>query len=247
MKILLVEDDRKFAQDCIEELLRNNHEASFAPDAVSARRKIADEEYEVVIIDLMLPPSFGVEGLDLLKLLKLQKRHIPTIMITYRAFRTTNIVSEAMKLGAGDFIDKDELLFMERLLAAIQDIQSPSTGVHNERAFRPFIGYLVAFIVVSSFCLLVAYILRDFNVTNIVVLSGFLFLCLLALVFVVASGFLETGKIDKHQWYRIVTDKVLSGPIALVKSLLQRNPERDEQSTNKNKESDNGNLGQRDC
>lgn len=238
MRILLVEDDTKFAQECIEVLLRNNHVPAFAPDAVSARRKIADEEYELILIDLMLPPSFGVEGLDLLKLLKLKKPHIPTIMITSKAFKTTNIVSEAMKLGAADFIDKEESLFMERLLTAVEEIRTPSPSQRAERASRPLGGYVLAFVVVTSFCLLLAYLLRDFTLTNVVVLSGFLFLCLLALVFLVASGFLETGKIDKHQWYNIVTKKVLSGPLALINSLLHWRREGNGESANKSMEND---------
>ena len=74
---------------------------------------------------------------------------------------------------------------------------------------------------------------------NLVVLSAFLLLCLVSLVFLVASGFLETGKIDKHQWYRITADKVLSVPLALINSLLQRKPEEEDESASKDIHRDN--------
>jgi len=233
MKVLLVEDDTAFAKDCIEQLLRNHYYASFASDAVSARRKIAEENYDLIIIDLMLPPSFGVEGLDFLKYLKLEQKDIPAIMITSKAFKTTNTVSEAMKLGAADFIDKDETLFMERLLTAIREICSPSSSIsaRKKMTVRPLFAYVITFIVVCLFCLLLAYILRDFTLVNVIVLSAFILLCLISLAFIVASGFLETGKIDKHQWYKIIVDKVLTSPLALINLLLRRKPTKKEKES----------------
>jgi len=233
MRILLVEDDTSFAQGCIESLLRNGYQGDFAPDAVSARRKIAAGNYDLIIIDLMLPPSFGMEGLDLLKQLKLQGRDNPAIMITSKAFKTTNIVSEAMKIGAADFIDKDEPLFMERLLAAVDEMQNPRLASKSQRFSQLLIRYVLVFVAVGTFCLSVAYFLRDFTFKNIVVLSGFLFLCLLVLVFLVASGFLETGRIDKRQWYKIVTEKILSGPLTLIDSLLRHRSDKHQHNANK--------------
>lgn len=127
MRILLVDDDRYFARECIETLLRNQYEVVFAPEAVSARRKIAEADYDLIVLDLMLPPSFGIEGLELLKLLRLRQENVPVIMITSKPSKTTNIVSEAMKLGANDFIDKKEPLFIERLLTSIKELETSST------------------------------------------------------------------------------------------------------------------------
>lgn len=121
MKILLVDDDIRFAEDCVRTLLQNKHSAAFAPDAMSARRRMAESEFDMIVIDLMLPPSFGVEGLDLLKFIKMKDTNTPVIMITSKAEKTTNIVAEAMKVGATEFIDKDDASFTDRLLTAISE------------------------------------------------------------------------------------------------------------------------------
>lgn len=132
MKILLVEDDLAFAQKCTEALLRANYDVSFVADAVSARLLLANNNYDLFIIDLMLPPSHGLEGLDLLKFLKMKGINAPTIMITSKAFKTTNTVSEAMKIGASDFIDKDESFFTKRLLASILEINIPNRDINKD-------------------------------------------------------------------------------------------------------------------
>ena len=227
MRILLVDDDTRFAEDCVRTLLRNRYAAAFAPDPISARRKMAESHFDMIIIDLMLPPSFGVEGVDLLKFIKLNDRSTPVIMITSRAQKTTNIVAEAMKVGASEFIDKDDACFADRLLTAISETaaQSPIPTPPN-RPHRPILVYVIAFIAVASFCVLLAYLLRDIGLPHLIVLAAFLFLCLTVLVFIVASHLLETGKLSSQQWYKMTAEKVLSGPLGLIRTLSRRKSEK---------------------
>ena len=231
MKILLVEDDKDFAQRCTERLLAAKYEVSYETDAVAARCAIADDEYDLIIIDLMLPPTFGLEGLDLLKHLRMDKQSTRTIMITSKACKTTNIVAEAMKLGAADFLDKDDPCFLEKLVVAIKESKIPCASRQSGRSPRHSIAYLIFFLIIVFIVLVVVIlgtlkVLQDFNLIDFVKLSAFLFLLLILLVFLVASVFLETGRIDKKQWYKITIDKVLSGPLALIDRLRGRNIDR---------------------
>jgi YesN/AraC family two-component response regulator len=70
----------------------------------------------------MLPPTFGMEGLELFKYVKGKGNDTNVIFITSKDRGTTEIVAEAMKLGATDFLDKHNPLFFDKLLVTLEEI-----------------------------------------------------------------------------------------------------------------------------
>lgn len=100
-KILIVDDDSELRSN-LSEILRgkgyHTDEASSGKDAIE---KAASDEFDVVLLDLMMPK---IGGMDVLTELRKIKPKTKVIMIT--AFATIDNAVEAIKKGASDYISK---------------------------------------------------------------------------------------------------------------------------------------------
>jgi CheY-like chemotaxis protein len=85
---------------------------------------------DVVLLDLRLP---DLSGIDVLRMIKRDVRSVPVIMMT--AYRTTEVIVQAMRLGAADFLEKP--LTLDDLLQAVRVALAGERGVGPERADLP--------------------------------------------------------------------------------------------------------------
>ena len=112
-RILVVDDELTVCKSIRKVLIREDCEVDMALSGEEALRKEADEPYDVMIVDLMMP---GLSGMDLLKLLKARNPKARIIMVTgYPTMRNT---LQAMQLGAMDFLPKPFLPTTLRNLVA---------------------------------------------------------------------------------------------------------------------------------
>lgn len=101
MNILIV-DDSKDLSDAIAKCLKSqNYCVDTAYDGKSGLRKALTNEYDIVLLDIMMPQ---MNGYEVLKKLKAEGRHIPTIMITAKN-DITDII-EGLEMGADDYLQK---------------------------------------------------------------------------------------------------------------------------------------------
>jgi CheY-like chemotaxis protein len=119
---LLVDDDIEFGQRCCEWLLKRNIEPVFCSDAESAELALHRQQFDIAIIDLMLPPTFRSEGLALLRIIRDQFKHIEPMMITKKNRGTVEIVDEAMRIGARFFLNKNSKIFFPKLEVSMEEI-----------------------------------------------------------------------------------------------------------------------------
>ncbi|MFB3777778.1 MAG: EAL domain-containing protein [Bryobacteraceae bacterium] len=101
---LLVVDDEELNRDLLSRRLkRAGYAVEVACDAHEALARIQASEFELVLLDHMMP---GTSGLDLLKLLRAthSPAQLPVIMVT--ALKDSEKVAEALQLGANDYITK---------------------------------------------------------------------------------------------------------------------------------------------
>jgi DNA-binding NtrC family response regulator len=103
IRVLLVDDDTEFAQSCCEWLLSRNIEPTFCENAESAQAALYQQQFDIALIDLMLPPTYRTEGLNLLRLIKTRFKSTEPLMITKKNRGTVEIVADAMKMGAPIF------------------------------------------------------------------------------------------------------------------------------------------------
>ena len=110
-RILLVEDDAALGQQVVEALSRAGFEPHWVQDGDDART-LQPDEYSVIVLDLMLP---GTYGMDLLKRYR-AKSEVPVLILSARDDTADKI--RALELGADDYVTKP--FFPEELLARIQ-------------------------------------------------------------------------------------------------------------------------------
>jgi two-component system response regulator VanR len=98
--ILVVEDDL-YIQELISEFLKaQNFKVSVAEDGTVAWQMIKEEEYDLVILDIMLP---NMDGYLLCKMIR-QKSSVPIIILTALSEEKDQL--KAFELEADDFISK---------------------------------------------------------------------------------------------------------------------------------------------
>lgn len=121
-KIVVIEDDA-YEVVLLKNIIKNvwEHDLDFltsAEDAREALNQSSHDKIELIILDLNLP---GTGGLDFLMELRSKYPHIPVVIST--GSRRREDVLQALRLGAMDFIEKP--LTEERLQACLLKINKP--------------------------------------------------------------------------------------------------------------------------
>ncbi len=114
--ILLIEDHRDIAEMIYEFLESRGYEVDYAADGVSGLQLATDNEYDIMVLDLMLP---GMDGLALCKKLREDARSdIPILMLTARD--TLDDKLTGLDAGADDYLVKPfEVLELEARIRAL--------------------------------------------------------------------------------------------------------------------------------
>jgi DNA-binding response OmpR family regulator len=101
--VLVVEDDTRLAQG----LCRNLELEGFAPHSVATGEQgleaLAEEDadFEIVILDIMLP---GIDGLEVCRRLRASGNNLPVLFLTAKGSDADRIVG--LRLGADDYLTK---------------------------------------------------------------------------------------------------------------------------------------------
>lgn len=99
-KILIIEDDLSIAELERDYLEVSDYEVDITGDGFEGLKRISDKEYDLVILDVMLP---GMDGFEVLKQLR-GECNIPILMVTARKDDVDKILG--LGLGADDYITK---------------------------------------------------------------------------------------------------------------------------------------------
>lgn len=100
MRILIVDDEKEIAELVRLCLEKEGFEAVVSNDGNEALRKIQSEEFDLAILDIMLP---GVDGLSLCAEIR-KKYTYPVIMLTAKTDFSDRI--SGLSLGADDYVTK---------------------------------------------------------------------------------------------------------------------------------------------
>lgn len=138
MKILLVDDDTVFSENIIKFLSEMGHIVYYCSDPVSLDRESNIKQVDLALLDLMLPPTYMTEGLEILAILKKIKPDIIVAMFSCKSDRMTSIVAKAYSEGIHSFLDKNDSDFMISLKKLIWEVEKKVSGKvfisygHNE-------------------------------------------------------------------------------------------------------------------
>ncbi len=101
MRLLVIEDEVKLAQYLHKGLGENGHVVDVAHDGIEGRRLALGGDYDLVLLDVMLP---GVDGFGVLQAIRSEKRGLPVLMLTARD-RVEDRV-RGLENGADDYLVK---------------------------------------------------------------------------------------------------------------------------------------------
>jgi len=120
IKVLLVDDEREFIQTLAERLEVRDFSVQTAFDGYDAISKIKEQDFDVVVLDVLMP---GKNGIETLKEIKSIKPLVNVIMLTGHA--TVETAIDGMKAGAFDYLLKP---------TDTNDLVGKITKAHNIKA-----------------------------------------------------------------------------------------------------------------
>jgi len=112
-KILLIEDEEGLVMTLQDRLTDENYEIDIAKDGEQGFQKAKSDDFDVIILDLMLPKK---SGLDVCRDLRQAGVETPIIMLTAKGQVVDKVLG--LKLGANDYMQKP--FEMMELLARIE-------------------------------------------------------------------------------------------------------------------------------
>ncbi len=101
MNILVVEDDSRISEFVIKGLEEQGHTATLACSGEIARELIMAAEWDIILMDIMLP---GIDGVQLTKLVRYKHNTTPILMLS--ALGETDDKVLALDAGADDYLVK---------------------------------------------------------------------------------------------------------------------------------------------
>ncbi len=113
MRILVIEDERKIAQFIKRGLKEEGYAVDLANDGQEGHFLATTNDYDVIILDVMIPV---MDGISLCKQLRKEKVVTPIIMLTAKADVEDKV--EGLDAGADDYLTKP--FAFEELLARLR-------------------------------------------------------------------------------------------------------------------------------
>jgi two-component system, OmpR family, copper resistance phosphate regulon response regulator CusR len=101
MRVLVVEDEVKLCSLIKKVLEENGYEVDIAYDGQIGEKLALKRDYDIIILDIIIP---GINGVELCKIIKKQKPTVPIIMLT--ALGTTEDKVTGLESGADDYLLK---------------------------------------------------------------------------------------------------------------------------------------------
>jgi two-component system, OmpR family, response regulator len=111
--ILIVEDEEKILRLLELELEYEGYEVGKAADGLKAFELFQSKEWDLILLDIMLP---GISGIELLRRIRSQDVYTPVILLTAKSSVEDKV--SGLDLGANDYITKP--FQIEELLARIR-------------------------------------------------------------------------------------------------------------------------------
>ena len=133
MSILLVEDDLRVADFLIRGLEAEGHSVAHAKDGPEGYARATSENFDVLVLDVMLP---GFSGKELCRKQRLRGLATPILMLT--AMDATEDKIDGLRGGADDYLTKP--FDFDELLARVEALARRGRGFEAGQPLRVVIG-----------------------------------------------------------------------------------------------------------
>ncbi|MCG6551115.1 MAG: response regulator [Candidatus Magnetominusculus sp. LBB02] len=136
MKKVLIADDNAELRETIAEVLKEaGYYTEFAVNGKEAAAKAAETDFDVVLLDMLMPVMKGAEALS-----EIKKTRPSTRVIAMTAFSTMENAVETIKRGASDYISKpfkiEQLLMVVRREIEELGFESDTVNIDLDRTMN---------------------------------------------------------------------------------------------------------------
>ena len=115
MRILLAEDERSLSRAVVALLEKNNYSADAVYDGAEALEYLAAENYDAVILDIMMPK---MDGYEFTRILRENNNNLPILMVSAKQLPSDK--THGFMVGTDDYmakpIDEEEMLWRIKAL-----------------------------------------------------------------------------------------------------------------------------------
>ena len=129
MNILIIEDEYSLADAICETLKNENFSVCIKTDGESGEDEALTENYDLILLDVMLPKK---NGFEILKELERQKIKTPVIMLTAKSEIDDKL--NGLEHGADDYITKP--FAMRELMARIKAVLKRTNNLENTECLQ---------------------------------------------------------------------------------------------------------------
>ncbi len=126
MRILIVEDEHKIANSLKQGLTQEGFVVDVCFDGESGLDLATEEEFDLIILDRMLP---GMDGVEIIKKMREKKVHTPVLFLTAKGQVTDKV--EGLNAGADDYLVKP-FAFTELLARVRALIRRPNKSLGDK-------------------------------------------------------------------------------------------------------------------
>jgi len=117
---VLIADDHQMMREGLKQILSDTDDidpSNEAKDGLEVLKMIEDDKFDVVLLDISMP---GMNGLDVLKQLKITKPNLNVLILSMHP--EDQYAVRLLKAGASGYLNKDDA--PEELIAAIRQVSS---------------------------------------------------------------------------------------------------------------------------
>lgn len=128
-RILIIDDDVELCELVTRLLVREGFAVEAAHNGESGSRQATDGDYQLVVLDVMMPE---MNGFDVLRRVRAASSRVPVLMLTARGDEVDRIVG--LELGADDYLAKpfNPRELVARIRAILRRTQSPDEVTHSD-------------------------------------------------------------------------------------------------------------------
>src|SRR4051812_47537482 len=120
-RVLVIEDDAAIRRGLIDALAFTGYATLEASEGIAGRCAALDAEYDLLLLDLVLP---GRDGLEILREVRVARPTLPVIILTARGSEDDRV--RGLGLGSDDYVIKP--FSVRELLARIEAVLRRGAG-----------------------------------------------------------------------------------------------------------------------